>query len=37
VDCSQQRAGADGPGLCDAALHTRRRLIPISCEVADEG
>jgi hypothetical protein len=26
VDCSQQRAGAGGPGLCDAALHARRRL-----------
>ena len=37
VDCSQQRAGAGGPGLCDATLHTRRRLSPISCEVADEG
>ena len=37
VDCSQQRAGAGGPGLCDAALHARRRLSPISCEVADEG
>ena len=37
VDCSQQGAGAGGPGLCDATLHTRRRLSPISCEVADEG
>ena len=26
VDCSQQGAGAGGPGLCDAALHARRRL-----------
>jgi hypothetical protein len=26
VDCSQQSAGAGGPGLCDAALHARRRL-----------
>jgi G:T/U-mismatch repair DNA glycosylase len=26
VDCSQQHAGAGGPGLCDAALHARRRL-----------
>ena len=37
VDCSQQRAGAGGPGLCDAALHAGRRLSPLSGEVADEG
>jgi tRNA U34 5-carboxymethylaminomethyl modifying enzyme MnmG/GidA len=30
VDCSQQRAGAGGPGICDAALHARRRLGSIS-------
>jgi hypothetical protein len=34
VDCSQQRAGAGGPGLCDAALHARRRLGPVSGQPA---
>jgi hypothetical protein len=26
VDCSQQRAGAGGPSICDIPLHAGRRL-----------
>jgi hypothetical protein len=37
VDCSQQRAGAGGPGICDAALHARRRLGWISDQAAQQG
>jgi hypothetical protein len=34
VDCSQQGAGASGPGLCDAALHAGRRLETDHTQIA---